>query len=83
VQASGRATLHSYVINHIAAPGFEGETPYVIAAVELEEGPRMMSNIVGVAPDPELLVLDMPLEVTFEQRAGVALPMFRPAKAKK
>jgi uncharacterized OB-fold protein len=79
VKASGRATLYSYVINHMAAPGWEGEVPYVIAVVKLAEGPRMMSNLVGVAPDPAALVLDMPLEVTFEPRGNMMLPLFKPA----
>lgn len=78
VKASGRGTLHSYVINHFAAPGFEGEVPYVIAVVQLDEGPRMLSNLRGVAAEPEALALDMPLEVTFEPRGDQSLPMFRP-----
>lgn len=75
VRASGRATLYGYVITHRAAPGFEA--PYVIAEVELEEGPRMLSNLVDVPPDPDVLELDLPLEVTFETVDDVALPMFR------
>jgi uncharacterized protein len=82
VAASGRATLHSYVINHRAAPGFEGEPPYAIAVVALEEGPRLMSNIVGVENTPENLVLDMALEVAFQERdGGRCVPVFRPAAA--
>ncbi|MFG1945500.1 Zn-ribbon domain-containing OB-fold protein [Nonomuraea sp. NPDC048826] len=77
VRASGRATLYSYVINHRPAPGFDG--PYAIAVVELEEGVRMMTNLVGVAPEPENLVLDMPLRVTFEERGEVRVPLFEPA----
>ena len=76
---SGRGTLHTYVINHRAAPGFE--PPYAIAVVQLEEGPRMMSNIVGIENTPENLVLDMPLQVTFEQRGDVAVPVFEPGTA--
>jgi len=84
--ASGKATLYSYVINHRPHPAFEG--PYAIAVVQLEEGPRMMSNILDVEQTPEALVLDMPLEVTFrrvtsEGRGGdateLAIPYFRPA----
>lgn len=73
---SGRARLHSYVINHRPAPGWT--EPYAIAVVELEEGPRMMSNIVEVDQTPEALVLDMDLEVTFEARGEMMLPVFRP-----
>ncbi len=76
-RASGRGTLHSYVIHHRAAPGFE--PPYAIAVVALDEGPRLMSNLVDVAQTPEALVLDMPLEVTFERLSDeIALPQFRP-----
>ncbi len=78
VRASGRATLYSYIISHQPAPGFEDEVPFVIAIVQLEEGPRMLTNLVGIAPDPELLALDMPLEVVFEPRGEVTIPLFRP-----
>lgn len=79
-QVSGRATLYSYVINHRPAPGFEAVAPYSLAVVELEEGPRMFTNIVGVPQTPDALQLDMPLEVVFEDLNGeIALPKFRPA----
>ena len=78
--ASGSGTLYSYVINHRpAAPGFT--PPYAIAIVELDEGPRMMSNIIGCPQTPEALELDMRLEVAFEKLDDkITLPMFRPAK---
>jgi len=79
VRASGRGSLYSYVITHRAAPGFEA--PYVIAVVELEEGPRLVSNLVDVAPDPDALTLDLPLQVTFESFGDVTLPLFRPCSA--
>ena len=75
--ASGRATLYSYVISHLPAPGYT--PPYSIAVVTLEEGPRMMCNIVDCPQTPDALVLDMPLKVTFEARGDVAIPQFRPA----
>jgi uncharacterized OB-fold protein len=68
------------MINHRAIPGFEEDTPYAIAVVKLEEGPRMMTNIVGIENTPENLALDMPLEVVFEDATDeVAIPKFRPA----
>jgi uncharacterized OB-fold protein len=80
IEASGRATLYSYVINvKPLAPGYAA--PYVIAVVSLEEGPRMMANILDVEPTPDTLVLDMPLVVRFEQRGELAIPQFVPAKA--
>jgi uncharacterized OB-fold protein len=53
--------------------------PYAIAIVELDEGPRMMTSIVGVENTPELLVLDMPLRVAFDRRGDVNVPVFTPA----
>lgn len=76
--ASGKATLYSYVINYRQHPAFDG--PYSIAVVQLEEGPRMMTNIVNTPQTPEALVLDMPLEVTFEEMSEqITLPYFQPA----
>ena len=77
--ASGRASLHSYVINHRSMPDAGFEAPYAIAVVELDEGPRMMTNIVDCPQTPEALVLDMPLEVVFETASEeIHLPLFRP-----
>ncbi len=78
--ASGNATLYSYVINERPHPAFEG--PYSIAVVQLEEGPRMMTNLVNVAQTPEALVLDMPLQVVFEViNDDITLPYFEPVPA--
>lgn len=78
-KASGRGTLHSYIINHIGAPG--REPPFAVAVVQLEEGPRLMSNILDCDQTPEALELDMPLEVAFEKITDeITLPQFKPAK---
>jgi uncharacterized OB-fold protein len=78
MRASGRASLYSYVIHHRATPGFV--PPYSIAVVELEEGPRMMTNIVETEQTPQALRLDMPLEVVFQRMNDeISLPLFRPA----
>jgi hypothetical protein len=78
-KASGKGKLYSYVIHHRPVPGFT--PPYSIAVVELDEGPRMMSNIVGCPQTPEALELDMKLEVAFEKLDDkITLPLFRPAK---
>ena len=78
--ASGRATLYSYVINQRPRPDM-GTLPHSIAVVTLEEGPRLMTNIVGCPQTPEALQLDMKLEVAFEPLdEAITLPLFRPAK---
>jgi uncharacterized OB-fold protein len=76
VRASGRGSLYSYVITHRAAPGFDA--PYVIAVVELDEGPRLLTNLVDVAPEPEQLPLDLAVEAVFEAVGEITLPWFRP-----
>ena len=78
-EASGKATLYSYVINYRPRPDI-GTEPHSIAVVTLAEGPRMMTNIVDCPQTPEALQLDMPLEVKFEPAGDGALPLFRPAK---
>jgi uncharacterized OB-fold protein len=75
---SGRGRLYSYLISHLAAPGFDNDVPYAIAIVELDEGPKLMSSIVGVPQTPEALLLDMPVAVEFEPRGDQMLPVFRP-----
>jgi uncharacterized OB-fold protein len=79
VRSSGRGTLYSYVITHLAAPGFEA--PYVIAVVELDDGPRLLTNIVGVEPEPDALPLDLLVEVVYATVGEIALPVFRPRVA--
>lgn len=79
-KASGRATLYSYVITHRPRPDM-GSEPHSIAVVTLEEGPRMMTNIVGCPQTPEALQLDMPLQVVFAaQNDDITLPLFQPAE---
>ena len=77
--ACGKARLFSYVINYRQHPSFDG--PYATAVVELEEGPRMLTNIVECPQTPEALVLDMPVEVTFESlNDDISVPLFRPVE---
>src|SRR5439155_14052247 len=77
-RASGRGSLHSYVVHHYPpVPGFE--PPYVVALVELEEGTRLVSNLVGV--DPSEVAIGMPVEVTFERVDDeLTLPLFEPVE---
>jgi uncharacterized OB-fold protein len=79
---SGRGTVHTYTIirqNH--AEPFRSELPFVVAMIELEEGPRMMSNVTDI--DPETVTIGMPVEVHFaaSDDGSVTLPFFRPVGA--
>jgi hypothetical protein len=79
VRVSGRGKLHTFVINHRPPRNFPVSGPYVIGIVELDEGARLMSNIVGVEPDPQHVRCDMPVEVVFEDiTEEITLPKFKP-----
>lgn len=82
VEASGRGRLHTYVISMRPGRSAPLPPPYIVAIVELDEGPRLMSNLVGVEPDPERIPCDMPVEVVFEAISDeITLPRFRPVPA--
>jgi len=78
-QVSGRGKVFSFVVFHrVYHPAWEGDVPYVVALIELEEGPRMLSNVVGIPVDD--VRCEMPVRVVFDDVAtGVALPKFTPA----
>ena len=79
-RVSGRGTLHTFTIVERGQRGFPLATPYVLAVVELAEGPRMMTNLVGIEPDPAKVRIGMPVEVVFDDvTPEVTLPRFRPA----
>jgi uncharacterized OB-fold protein len=60
-------------------PGMRAMAPYVVALIELDEGVRMMSNVVGIAPDD--VRVGMPVRVTWEPLDdGRNLPQFEPVE---
>jgi uncharacterized OB-fold protein len=77
-EASGRATLYTWsVVHQNDLPPFAERVPYVAAVVDLEEGPRMMTNVVDCPFDD--LRVGMALEVTFRaETEEISLPLFRP-----
>lgn len=81
MQASGRGKLYSFQIAHRSLNrAFKVELPCVLAIIELEEGPRMMSNLINIEPDPNVVKCDMPVEVVFEkQNDDITLALFQPA----
>ena len=76
---SGRGRIFSYVVYHrVYHPGFAEEVPYAVAVIELDEGPRMVSNVIGIAPDK--LTCDLRVEVVYQPITDtVTLPKFKPA----
>lgn len=77
-QAGGRGTVYSFSVIHRApSPAFAADVPYIVATVVLEEGPHLMTNIVGCAPDN--VRIGMPVAVEFLDLGDEALPVFKPA----
>lgn len=79
IEASGKATLYTWsVVYRNDLPPFPERVPYVAAVVDLEEGPRMQTNVVEC--DFDALRVGMPLEVVFRSTSETfTIPVFRPA----
>ncbi|HMM73038.1 MAG TPA: Zn-ribbon domain-containing OB-fold protein [Rhodocyclaceae bacterium] len=77
VQASGQGSIYSYIIcNRPAGPVFKADCPYVVAIIALDEGPRMMTNIVGA--DPATVRVGQKVTVCFEDvTPEITLPKFK------
>lgn len=76
---SGRGWVYTYTVNERAwSPGLQ--VPYIIAIVEFveQEGLRLMTNIVGCESGE--VAIDMPVQVTFEDRGEVWVPVFEPRR---
>lgn len=75
--ASGRGTVASFIVVHKPGhPAFVEDTPYVVALIDLQEGPRMLSNVVGCAPDK--VRIGMAVRVHWVEQGGEVLPKFIP-----
>jgi uncharacterized OB-fold protein len=77
VRASGRGRVYTFTVTHQnQAPGFRDELPYVMAYVELDEGPRILTNIINTPPGE--VKIDLPVEVVFEDiDENFAIPKFQ------
>ena len=78
-ELSGKGTVYSYTIPRLVAdnsPAFREKLPFIVAIIELKEGARIYSNIVGIPP--EEVKIGMEVEVIFEDASpDIALPKFR------
>ena len=76
-QASGRGQVETFtVVHHPPSPAFAGEIPYVLAIIQLLEGPRMMANLLSI--DPGEVRVGLPVQVIFETRGEWKIPQFEP-----
>jgi uncharacterized OB-fold protein len=83
VQATGRGTLHTFgIVERGPTPAFRGHVPYIVALVDLEEGPRMPTNLVGIEANKDTVEIGMAVEVTFDDVTDeITLPKFKRAGA--
>jgi uncharacterized OB-fold protein len=78
-EASGRARVFSWTVIHNAPPAFQTETPYVIAEIELEEGPHLETRVLGV--EPAAVRVDLAVEAAYcHPPEGDSYPIFVPAE---
>jgi uncharacterized OB-fold protein len=76
-EAAGRGVIRAWIVSK--HPNRPDVNPRIVILVELDDGPRLVSNLQGVAPDE--VRLGMPVEVTFQDVDGVFLHQFRLAEA--
>lgn len=79
-QLSGRGTVNSWVVFHQAYfSSYKDDVPYNVAEVELEEGPRLLTNLVGIANED--IAMGMSVEIVYDDVTDeVTLAKFRPVK---
>lgn len=78
VDAQGTGTVHTFTVQHRDPPGFEGQSPYVLAIIELAEGVRLLSRV--IAPPGDVRI-GMTVQVAFALIADdFRVPVFVPAE---
>jgi len=81
IKARGSGRIHTFtVVRQSPDPFFRTRVPFVVAVVELDEGPLILSNLVGC--DIASVAIGMPVAAQFEAaQEGLAIPLFRPVAA--
>ncbi|PKO73913.1 MAG: hypothetical protein CVU23_00235 [Betaproteobacteria bacterium HGW-Betaproteobacteria-17] len=78
-EASGEGTVHSFsIVRRASSPAFAPRTPYVVALVDLAEGPRMPTALIG--DDALSVAIGDPVTMTFEERGDQKLAVFQLTK---
>lgn len=77
IEASGRGSIYSWVLSH--HPSEPDAQPRIVVLVQLEEGPRVVSNLVGT--EVGSVRNELPVSLVFREVDGVMLPLFELAEA--
>ncbi len=77
--ASGQGTVYSFsVVRQSYHPFFRTQVPYAVAWIDLDEGPRLLSNVVGVADPTKDISVGQRVMVAWEDHDELAVPLFKP-----
>ena len=78
--ASGTGTVYTYsVVRQSYHPFFRNKIPYAVAWIDLDEGPRLLSNVVGVTDPLKDIKIGMKVQVEWEEHESLCIPLFRPS----
>jgi len=78
--ASGKGSIYSFsVVRQSYHPFFRARVPYAVAWIDLDEGPRLLSNVVGVEDPGAELTVGQSVVVDWEEHEELSIPLFRPA----
>jgi uncharacterized OB-fold protein len=77
--SSGKGTVYTYsIVRQSYHPFFRNLVPYAVAWIDLEEGPRILSNVVGVDDPLTEVTIGQAVEVQWEEHEDLCIPLFRP-----
>ena len=77
--ASGKGTVYTFsVVRQSYHPFFRNRVPYAVAWIDLDEGPRLLSNVVGVEDPLNEVKIGMQVEVEWEEHEELNIPLFKP-----
>ena len=79
IEGSGEGTIHTFAVQHLTPPAWQGDAPYVTAYIDLKEGDRMLTILRGVDPmKPEDIKIGAQVKVEFEEASeDMHLPFWR------
>lgn len=77
-ESSGRGTVYTFsIVRQSYHPFFRGIAPYAVAWIDLDEGPRLASNVIEI--DPDSIEIGMAVELVWEEHEELSVPLFKPA----
>jgi len=76
-QSNGQGTVYSFsVVRQSYHPFFRNQVPYVVAWIDMDEGPRILSNIVGLAASDKAVSIGQRVTIEWEEHEALSIPLF-------